>query len=90
MFSELAINILKYARPESRVSIEATGSSKSIDLVITSEIAAQQSRQYMTTNLGLGEIARRVRRMHGSFGSGKEGNLWVTRLSLPAACLRKI
>ena len=57
VFSELAINILKYARPESRVSIEATGSSKSIDLVITSEIAAQQSRQYMTTNLGLGEIA---------------------------------
>ncbi len=90
VFSELAINILKYARPESRVSIEATGSSKSIDLVITSEIAAQQSRQYMTTNLGLGEIARRVRRMHGSFGSGKEGNLWVTRLSLPTAHLRKI
>ncbi|GAA1471583.1 hypothetical protein GCM10009604_06650 [Corynebacterium aurimucosum] len=90
VFSELAINILKYARPESRVSIEATGSSKSIDLVITSEIAAQQSRQYMTTNLGLGEIARRVRRMHGSFGSGKEGDHWVTRLSLPTAHLRKI
>lgn len=90
VFSELAINILKYARPESRVSIEATGSSKSIDLVITSEIAAQQSRQYMTTNLGLGEIARRVRRMHGSFGSGKEGDHWITRLSLPTAHLRKI
>lgn len=90
VFSELAINILKYARPESRVSIEATGSSKSIDLVITSEIAAQQSRQYMTTNLGLGEIARRVRRMHGNFGSGKEGDHWITRLSLPTAHLRKI
>ena len=90
VFSELAINILKYARPESRVSIEATGSSKSIDLVITSEIAAQQSRQYMTTSLGVGEIARRVRRMHGAFGSGKEGELWVTRLSLPATHLRKI
>ncbi|OFS41367.1 sensor histidine kinase [Corynebacterium sp. HMSC069E04] len=90
VFSELAINILKYARPESHVSIEATGSSKSIDLVITSEIAAQQSRQYMTTNLGLEEIARRVRRMHGSFGSGKEGDHWITRLSLPTAHLRKI
>ena len=90
VFSELAINILKYARPESRVSIEATGNSKSIDLVITSEIAAQQSRQYMTTNLGLGEIARRVRRMHGTFGSGKEGDHWITRLTLPTAHLRKI
>lgn len=90
VFSELAVNILKYARPESRVRIEATGNSKSIDLVITSEIAAQQSRQYMTTNLGLGEIARRIRRLHGNFGSGKEGELWVTRLSLPTACLRKI
>ncbi|OHO63302.1 sensor histidine kinase [Corynebacterium sp. HMSC036D02] len=89
VFSELAINILKYARPESRVSIEATGNSKSIDLVITSEIAAQQSRQYMTTNLGLGEIARRVRRMHGTFGSGKEGDHWITRLTLPTAHLRK-
>lgn len=90
VFSELAINILKYARPESRVSIEATGSSKSVDVLITSEVASQQSREYMTTKLGLGEIARRVRRMHGSFGSGKEGEHWVTRLSLPTACLRKI
>lgn len=90
VFSELAVNILKYARPESRVSIEATSTSKTIDVVITSVIAAQQSRQYMTTNLGLGEIARRVRRMHGSFGSGKEGEHWVTRLSLPTASLRKI
>lgn len=90
VFSELAVNILKYARPESRVSIDASGSSKSIDVLITSEIASQQSRKYMTTNLGLGEIAHRVRRMHGSFGSGKEDERWVTRLSLPTARLRKI
>lgn len=90
VFSELAVNILKYAQPESRVSIEASSTSKNIDMRITSSIAAQQSRQFMTTSLGLGEIARRVRRVHGTFGSGKEADHWVTRLSLPAACLRKI
>ena len=90
VFSELAVNILKYAQPDSRVTIEATGTSKNLDVHITSMIAARQSREYMTTNLGLGEIARRVRRMQGSFGSGKEAEHWVTRLSLPTACLRKI
>lgn len=90
VFSELAVNILKYAQPESRVSIEANSTSKNIDVHITSSIAAQQSRQFMTTSLGLSEIARRVRRVHGTFGSGKEADQWVTRLSLPAACLRKI
>ena len=90
VFSELAVNILKYAQPESRVTIEASSNSKNIDVRITSSIASQQSRQFMTTSLGLGEIARRVRRVHGTFGSGKEADQWVTRLSLPAACLRKI
>ncbi|MGV0362869.1 sensor histidine kinase [Corynebacterium minutissimum] len=90
VFSELAVNILKYAQPESRVTIEASSTSKNIDVRITSSIASQQSRQFMTTSLGLGEIARRVRRVHGTFGSGKEADQWVTRLSLPAACLRKI
>ncbi|MDK8764270.1 histidine kinase [Corynebacterium sp. MSK218] len=90
VFSELAVNILKYAQPESRVTIEASSTSKHVNVRITSSIATQQSRQFMTTSLGLGEIARRVRRVHGTFGSGKEADQWVTRLSLPAACLRKI
>ena len=90
VFSELAVNILKYAVPQSRVVIEAAGSAKTLNLCIKSDIAQRQSREYMTTSLGLGEIARRVRRAQGSFGSGKEGEQWVTRLSLPAASLRKI
>ncbi|MDO5032154.1 sensor histidine kinase [Corynebacterium sp.] len=90
IFSELGANILKYAPRNSTVTISAESINNGFKLRIESEIAEQQSPAHMTTKLGLDDITKRVNSVGGTFHSGKHGDLWITRLSLPKDALMKV
>ncbi len=87
-FSEICMNIEKYAQPGSVVRILANGSpDDGYTFCISNTIAAESprglSRTMLSSGLGLTNLRRRIHSLSGSIDTEKDGNQWTTTIRLP-------
>lgn len=81
--SELATNIIKYAKFQSQVTLDLSISNDGLYLQIESESAETQSHKYLSTGLGLNDIENNIENLGGTFSYGPREGIWRTFLYLP-------
>ncbi|QPK80167.1 hypothetical protein G7Y31_05695 [Corynebacterium lizhenjunii] len=89
IFTELAANLIKYAQPHSTIGLMAIEREDTIHIELRSTTASAQPPRYLSTEIGLEDIAKRIAHVGGSYQGGPQGKMWVTRIQLPHSALRR-
>ena len=89
VFRELKTNILKYADPNKPVIIAAVREEETLTLALQNSIAEGTRDVSMTTEIGLEEAIKLVKRDGGSLTFTQSDSTWRSELTFPLPSLSK-
>lgn len=83
VFKELAINIVKYAQPDSTIALHFSKTQGFVHIAVTNRIKHEKSQSMFSSDMGLPALSQMMEIVGGNMSIVSSLNEWTTELEIP-------